>query len=238
MNIVQPPSQAQPLDQFTIRWIGYGLVVIGAALPTLILFVGEQPAQVFALGSIIVQVGLLVLIERVPQAFLITLRNTTQQIINPILIIPVFSLVLAGVGARILQPAIPGLVAVAAAAVGMLVAVWTPRSAKVASPIVFGVFVGAFAAGLGWGSTTLLNRLFDSSPGQVFQTVIQDKRIRLGGRNGPYYDLILAPWGPVDHSETVGVSLRTYAQASIGGPMCVKLHPGALGMAWYQAGSC
>lgn len=238
MSIVETPAQAQPLDLFSIRWIGYGLVALGTALPIFIAFASQAPAELLTLASIVVQIGLLALIERIPQAFLITLRNSTQQTINFILIIPVFALALAGAGAFFVQPAIPGLVAVAAAAVGMLVAVWMPRSAKVASPIVFGVFVGAYAAGLGWGAITLVNRVFDSSPSQVFETVIQDKNMSWGGRGGPHYHLILAPWGPVDHSVTVGVGGGAYYHASIGGSMCVKLHPGALGVAWYQAGAC
>ena len=238
MSIVESPLQARPLDQFTIRWIGYGLVALGAALPIFILFVRHGPAQLLTLATIVVQVGLLALIERTPQAFMITPRYSIQQIVSPVLIIPVFSLALAGAGAHFVQPLAPSLVAVAAAAVGMLVAVWMPRSAKVSSPIFFGLFVGAFAAGLGWGAITLVNRVFDSSPGQVFQTVIQDKRISWGGRGGPHYHLILAPWGPVDHSETVGVGGGDYYRATIGGPMCLKLHPGALGVAWYLAGTC
>ncbi|HWD66939.1 MAG TPA: hypothetical protein VG227_03170 [Caulobacteraceae bacterium] len=238
MSIVEAPSPAQPLDLFTIRWIGYGLTALGTALPIFILFVSKVPAQLLTIAAIICQVVLLGLVERLPQAFLITLRNSTQQVENFILAIPVLALAMAGIGAHFVRPEIADLVAVGAAAVGMLVAVWMPRSSPVASPIVFGLFVGAYAAGLGWGAMTLVNRVFDSSPGQVFATVIQDKSMSWGGRGGPHYYLSLEPWGPVDRAEKIGVSGGAYYRASIGGTMCMKLHPGALAVAWYEVGSC
>ncbi|HEY1562184.1 MAG TPA: hypothetical protein VGF71_15065 [Caulobacteraceae bacterium] len=238
MSIVETPSPAQPLDLFTIRWIGYGLTALGTALPIFILFVSKVPAQLLTIAAIICQVVLLGLVERLPQAFLITLRNSTQQVENFILAIPVLALAMAGIGAHFVRPEIAGLVAVGAAAVGMLVAVWMPRSSPAASPIVFGLFVGAYAAGLGWGAMTLVNRVFDSSPGQVFATVIQDKSMSWAGRGGPHYYLTLEPWGPVDRAEKIGVSGGAYNRASIGGSMCVKLHPGALAVAWYEVGSC
>ncbi len=238
MSIVETPAPAQPLDLFTIRWIGYGLTVLGTALPIFILFVGKVPAQLLTIAAIVTQVVLLGLVERVPQAFLITLRNSTQQVENFILAIPVLALAMAGIGAHFVRPEIAGLVAVGAALVGMLVAVWMPRSSPVASPIVFGLFVGAYAAGLGWGAMTLVNRVFDSSPGQVFETVIQDKSMSWGGRSGPHYYVTLEPWGPIDRTQKVGVSGGAYYRAAIGGVMCMKLHPGALAVAWYEVGSC
>ena len=238
MSIVETPAPARPLDLFTIRWIGYGLTALGTALPIFILFVGKVPAQLLTIAAIVTQVVLLGLVERVPQAFLITLRNSTQQVENFILAIPVLALAMAGIGAHFVSPEIAGLVAVGAALVGMLVAVWMPRSSPVASPIVFGLFVGAYAAGLGWGAMTLVNRVFDSSPGQVFETVIQDKSMSWGGRSGPHYYVTLEPWGPIDRTQKVGVSGGAYYRAAIGGVMCMKLHPGALAVAWYEVGSC
>jgi hypothetical protein len=238
MSIVETPAPAQPLDLFTIRWIGYGLTALGTALPIFILFVGKVPAQLLTIAAIVTQVVLLGLVERVPQAFLITLRNSTQQVENFILAVPVVALAMAGIGAHFVRPEIAGLVAVGAALVGMLVAVWMPRSSPVASPIVFGLFVGVYAAGLGWGAMTLVNRVFDSSPGQVFETVIQDKSTSWGGRSGPHYYVTLEPWGPIDRTQKVGVSGGAYYRAAIGGVMCMKLHSGALAVAWYEVGSC
>ncbi|HEY1447612.1 MAG TPA: hypothetical protein VGF33_03680 [Caulobacteraceae bacterium] len=238
MSIVETPSPARPLDLFTIRWIGYGLTALGTALPIFILIVGKGPAQLLTIAAIITQIVLLGLIERLPQAFLITLRNSTQQVVNFILVIPVLALAVAGTGAHFVRPEIAGLVAVAAAAAGMLVAVWMPRTAPVTSPVVFGLFVGAYAAGLGWGAITLVNRVFDSSAGQVFEAVIQDKSMSWTGRGGPHYYLTLGPWGPIDRTEKIGVSGGAYYRASIGGTTCMKLYPGALAVAWYEVGSC
>jgi hypothetical protein len=236
MSVVETPARPA-MDSFAIRWIGYGLALLGTALALAIMFVGQGPAQALTLASVIVQVGLLVLIERVPQAFMVMTRYG-QRTINFVMVIPVVALAVAGTGALFLQPEIAAMVALGAAAVGLLVAVWMPRPVKVANPVIFGLFVACYGGGLGWGAMALVNRVFDSSTVQVFPTVVQDRRETWGGRGGPHHYLVLEPWGPVNRTTTIGVSGALYYQASIGAPLCARLHAGALGVAWYQIGSC
>jgi hypothetical protein len=238
MSIVETPKSVRPMDDFTLRWIGYGLVALGTALPIFILFVGQVAAQALTLVAVVVQLGLLLLIERMPEVFEVTTRNSSQKVINFVLVIPVAALAVAGSNFHFVRPEVAWLVAGASAALGLLVALWMPRRVKVDIPIVFGLFVGCYAAGLGWGAMTLVNRVYDTAPWQVFQPIVQSKSMSWGGRGGPHYYLVLGPWGPVDHTTNVGVNGRAYYQAQAGGSMCVVLHPGALGVAWYQVGTC
>jgi hypothetical protein len=234
MGAIETPSAAP--DRVAIRWIGYGLAALGTVLAVLIMFMERAPAQAFTVAAIVVQAAFLVLIERAPQAFMVTSRRSRQPIINFALVIPPVALIVAGSDAQLVHSEIGALVAVAAAALGLLIAVWAPRSAKVASPIIFGLFVGAFAAGLGWGGMILVDRVFDSMPAQVYETTVRSKFMTYGRGRG--YHVAVAPWGPFDRSDNIGVSGTLYDRVSVGGPICVRLHPGALGLAWYRAGVC
>lgn len=238
MSIVETPNSARPMDLFTIRWIGYGITVLATALPILLMFAGPGAAQMLTLASIAVQVGLLALIERMPQAFMVIPRRSNQEVINFVLVIPVAALAVAGSGALFVQPEIAGLVAAAAGAAGLLAALLMPRSARVASPAIFGLFVACYAAGLGWGSMAVVNRVFDTSPGQVFQAVIQNKWTSWSSRGGRHYYVVLEPWGPVTNTITVGVGSGLYDRSLVGSTMCATLHAGALGVAWYNVAAC
>lgn len=57
------------------------------------------------------------------------------------------------------------------------------------------------------------------------------------GRSRSYY-LELEPWGPVEHSNNLGVSQTIYNKATPGDQICLELHPGRLNAAWYTQVSC
>ncbi|HWT65427.1 MAG TPA: hypothetical protein VN151_04890, partial [Terracidiphilus sp.] len=52
------------------------------------------------------------------------------------------------------------------------------------------------------------------------------------------YTLTLAPWGPRDQAEKVGVSWATYRMLDIGDQACIEEHPGNLRIAWFRVAAC
>ena len=119
--------------------------------------------------------------------------------------------------------------------------------------IVFGILLGAsnrgaaqktgvivlFAlimASYGYGAGTLANALFDKSPAKSFQTRLQAKSISAGTH--PTYDLTLAPWGTKTDVDEVTVKALLYDRLAVGDKVCIALHQGALGAAWYKIDAC
>jgi hypothetical protein len=57
------------------------------------------------------------------------------------------------------------------------------------------------------------------------------------GRSRSYY-LMLEPWGPIQHSNSLGVSKSVYDKAGAGDQVCLDLRAGRLNAAWYTQVSC
>ena len=236
MNIVETPPTPARLDLTSSKWIGYALAAVGSITPIPIIFVAQPVLGVLALISILFQALLLVLIFVMPQAFLVSAPRLSAPIINFALIIPVISLILAGADAHFVEPRVTTVIAVVVGLAGMLGATLAPRAVYIPNPIFYVVFVAAVAGGLGWGATSLADRAFDLSDGQPYQAEVQFKSRTYGRNNG--YHLTLAPWGPIGQSTTIGVSSAVYDKVSERSPICILLHRGALGLAWYDVEAC
>jgi hypothetical protein len=88
----------------------------------------------------------------------------------------------------------------------------------------------------GYGVSTLANALLDHSRGTIYATSVQGKHISSGRSRTP--KLRLAPWGPYTKADDLAVSWDTYRAASVGEKVCLRLRPGALGIAWYRMAEC
>ena len=89
----------------------------------------------------------------------------------------------------------------------------------------------------GYGAIAVCDRVFDGAAPQVFRPQARNAHASSGGRSTTYY-VDLAPWGPRTEWEIVIVTRTVYDAAARGAPICVKLHPGALGMPWYRVEPC
>ncbi|MET0677130.1 MAG: hypothetical protein ABW175_15135 [Bradyrhizobium sp.] len=94
------------------------------------------------------------------------------------------------------------------------------------------LLTGAYA----FGVLGQLNGLLDHAPQSVLRSRIIDKH--LGHSRIASYHLTLAPWGPLLDVHEVTVPRDIYDGAEIGDPACIRLHDGALGMAWFTAAAC
>lgn len=94
------------------------------------------------------------------------------------------------------------------------------------------LLTGAYA----FGTLGQANVLLDRGPQAVLRSRILDKH---PGRNrtGTYH-LTLAPWGPITETGDASVPHDVYERAEIDDPACIRLHDGALGMAWFTATAC
>jgi hypothetical protein len=90
--------------------------------------------------------------------------------------------------------------------------------------------------GYAFGTLGQTNVLLDRGPQAVLRGRIVDKHPGRG--RIATYQLTLAPWGPVTDVSDVAVPHDIYDQAEIGDAACIRLHDGALGMAWFTAAAC
>jgi len=98
--------------------------------------------------------------------------------------------------------------------------------------LIAALLMGAYA----FGALGQANVLLDRAPQSVLRSQILDKH--LGHSRVASYHLTLAPWGPMTAPHDAAVAHDVYDQAEIGDPACIRLHDGALGMAWFTATPC
>jgi hypothetical protein len=53
-----------------------------------------------------------------------------------------------------------------------------------------------------------------------------------------HYQLELPAWGPRTTQNSVEVPYRVFVAIRTGDPVCISLHPGALGAPWFKLGLC
>ncbi len=105
-------------------------------------------------------------------------------------------------------------------------------------PNLFGRIIGVilFAGLYGYGLTIAADALLDQGAVSPFRATVVDKHESHGRSTS--YTLDLAPWGPVETTNKIGVSASVYAHTYIGDEVCLSLHPGTLHVPWYQRVEC
>jgi hypothetical protein len=120
------------------------------------------------------------------------------------------------------------------AALVLFLLVDRPRTHVVPAIVTGALLFVVWAAGAVIGA----DRLFDHAPAQAFRAQVTDKHISHARRGWfDYYYIELAPWGP----EAQGQELEDrglYDAVDVGQSVCLRLHPGALGLRWYEAAPC
>jgi len=95
-----------------------------------------------------------------------------------------------------------------------------------------GVIVGAYA----FGVLGQFDLRLDRTPPAVLRSRVLDKHP--SHPRMATYRVTLAPWGPFNAPTDATVPQMLYEQLEIGDSACVRLHDGALGMAWYTVMAC
>jgi len=94
------------------------------------------------------------------------------------------------------------------------------------------VIIGAYAFGI----LGQINHWLDRTPQSVLRSRVLDKHS--GHTRLTSSHVTLAPWGPFTAPTDATVPQPLYEQLDIDDPICVRLHDGALGMAWYTVTAC
>jgi len=89
----------------------------------------------------------------------------------------------------------------------------------------------------GYGATVLANKLFDQAPPKMYLTFVYDRSVNKISRHIER-DLRLGPWGPRKAAANVEVPRRVFDAVRVDDSVCVLLHPGALGIAWFEVEPC
>jgi hypothetical protein len=128
-----------------------------------------------------------------------------------------------------LMPWVVGAGALLAASVA-----WVNRKAspRWSSAIVILLAAGAY----GFGAAACSDAVLDASAPTTYKPAVLRKHVT-GGRNRSY-ELTVDPWGARNSADDISVPLSVFNQARVGQPICVSVHAGALGSAWYRASSC
>jgi len=235
MSLVETPASS--VNTGTAKWTGVALAVAGGLAGLGAWLLSAPNSGLAAIVALLTQAALLGLIVWVPNAFVANqVRGWSGPVANFAFLAPLIMLLAAGTNAHLLRLEGVTLAAAGVAALAVVGMIWAPRPEPVLTPTSHIVLALLFGAGLGWCGATLVNCLFDASPGQTYQVSVQQKYRSVG--RGSHYHLALAPFGPVENPGTVTVDYNTYASTSEGGFVCAKVHPGALGFAWWRVGGC
>jgi hypothetical protein len=98
------------------------------------------------------------------------------------------------------------------------------------------IATGLFGAAYAFGLFHALDVDLDHRSPQVFAARVLDGQSWSGRSSG--YELTLAAWGPLRAPNKVSVEGWLYRQVAVGDAVCVTLHPGALGAAWFTVDLC
>jgi hypothetical protein len=101
----------------------------------------------------------------------------------------------------------------------------------------FGNMLALFIALFAWsiGGIVWFNIRADHAPARIFKSTVVSEQVIRGRGSGYYVDI--GPWEPYPKGNEVE-SLPLYRALRVGDPICLRLHPGALRLRWFQAGPC
>jgi hypothetical protein len=215
-----------------LRWVVYGLAAIGAGLGVLAA-VNADP--VWAALALIAPLPALGLALTAPELFQVKQR-TRGRVFNPLVGAGAFTLPIAALQHHLLSGDVQLIAALAGASAALAIAALAPGRTRLEAPIVFLALCALLGASYGDGAVALADVRFDASVGQVFPVTVNGKYVSRGRSTS--YELELPPWGPQAMRRSVAVSRSTYDAVQIGDPVCVTLHPGALGAPWFAVGLC
>ena len=231
MSIVEDAKPS--IDPNLIRWGGYGLTVVGAAAAA---YAWWRPNMLSTALALLLALAPLGVGAAYPQLFEVNYRGGRG--FNPIVGLAALILLMLTFSLHLVDARAPWIAAfVVGAALGA--ATWAAAQAPpgLSSPIQ-SLLTVAFVGGVyGYAAYTVADVQFDPSPGAAYQAAIVGKNTSTS-RSSTYYHLMLSSWGPVAAGSSVTVSESTYNALQPGDPICLTLHPGAMGAGWYAVSLC
>jgi hypothetical protein len=87
-----------------------------------------------------------------------------------------------------------------------------------------------------FGLIAAYDTLLDRASVTVYATRVAGKHTK-SGKSTTYY-LEFDAWGPFDDANDIRVPRRVYRETQLGDTVCLRVHPGALHVAWYERVEC
>jgi hypothetical protein len=230
MSIVE--ASGPPLDPVKIRRGGYAVAIAGVAAGGAELFLSSAPT---AAAAVVLAALSLAAALWTPELYEVTGRRGVRGF-NPLLAAPACLVCVAGGLSHFLSvaPLVLAGVAGAVAAVGAAAFRWNRPG--LAGRFQFAAVMALAGATLGYGAPALADVRFDAAPAQAYRATVDSMHVKQG-RGATFY-LQLAPWGPLTDENTVTVSRSLYNQLNPRDQVCIGLHPGLLGMPWFDVRLC
>jgi hypothetical protein len=98
------------------------------------------------------------------------------------------------------------------------------------------LFFAVIGTSLGWGALVMIDCATDRAEAAPLASKVVSKYVS-SGRNTSYHLEITGPFEAIGGHD-VRVSRRFYDTQAIGATVCVWVHPGTLGLRWYDVGRC
>jgi hypothetical protein len=223
----------------SIKWWGYGLSMVGGAFGLFVALWHEKPhpqwqGALAALVMLTIPLVVLGLVLSSPASFEV---GRSRRGVNGMIALPFMALLFSNLYHAQIDPFWPALPA-ALAAVVVLPLAWGVRNAPgLSNPGMMLLVIALCAALYGYGATSVVDIQLDFSAGAVTPVQVLDKH-EYRGRHSHTYDLYLPAWGPRTGQNSIEVSPATYDAVNIGDPVCITLHPGAIGLPWFTSAAC
>ena len=89
-----------------------------------------------------------------------------------------------------------------------------------------------------FGALAMGDVMLDTSPVQIFRTIVRAKEFHWHLRGPNTYNLKVDAWGPLQVQGRVTVPHNVFVRVSVGDPVCIHSQNGSLGFPWYVVQSC
>ena len=230
MSIVQEGGPA--FDPRLIKWGGYGVVGAGVAAGINLFFFRTPLTTTIDIVLVLASLAVALLW---PEPFEIR-RGRGARGFNPLFAAPAVGLLFAGLDNQFVNrlPELIGAIVGAAALAGVAALRATQSGLGSRSQYLF--VLGLIGAGLGLGAPATVDVAFDTAAPQAIRTTLSSEYVTRG--RSVTYNLRLPAWGPKTGPNEVTVSSELYAKLDPGDPVCIDLHPGALGVSWFVVHAC
>jgi hypothetical protein len=221
-----------PPNPKLMRQVVYGLTVLGAALGILAEFV---TSPVVAAAALVVGPLSLALALSAPDLFEVVSRRGARGF-NFLIVAPALTLMFTGFAVKLVTYEVPLIAAAAGFVVGGAAGAIGMRRPGLLAPMQLLFFTAMFGACYAFGAAVIADTRFDAAPAQAIRTTVTDT-YSTHGRSTSYY-LRLPAWGPRTGPNEVSVSYSLYRALGAGDDVCIQLHPGLLGAAWFTIDRC
>jgi hypothetical protein len=219
----------------TAKTLAIFALVVVVALALVLNFADQKLRLPAGVLLALAPLAVLMMVRRSPLLYTIFKRKADPRAdLALVLMVPSFGFLLCNRGIHIVsvQPLLPMIIVLAAFYLAPIF------FSKRDDANVFGRIVGLlFFAGLyGFSVTVAADGLLDSATPAAYRATVTEKHVSHGRSTS--YTLYLAPWGPFEKTNRLGVGSSFYRRTMIGDQVCLDLYPGTLHAPWYRHVDC